>query len=46
MYIVISGAMTLLHDEFEMTNTMKELVVGGTTFGAIFGGFGAGVVSF
>ncbi|KAI8056359.1 general substrate transporter [Thamnidium elegans] len=42
---VISGAMTLLHDEFEMTNTMKELVVGGTTFGAIFGGFGAGVVS-
>jgi len=28
-----------------MSNTEKELVVGGTTFGAIFGGFFSGLVS-
>lgn len=45
IFVVISGALTLLHDEFDMTSVEKELVVGATTFGAIFGGFGAGIVS-
>lgn len=42
---VISGALTLLQQDFNMSNTEKELVVGGTTFGAIFGGFFSGLVS-
>ncbi|KAI9471964.1 MAG: general substrate transporter [Benjaminiella poitrasii] len=42
---VISGALTLLHDEFNMSNVKKELIVGGTTFGAIFGGFFSGLLS-
>jgi SP family myo-inositol transporter-like MFS transporter 13 len=43
--VVISGALGLLHDEFHMSKIQKELVVGGTTFGAIFGGFFSGLVS-
>lgn len=42
---VISGALTLLQQDFNMSNTEKELIVGGTTFGAIFGGFFSGLVS-
>ncbi|KAI7890542.1 general substrate transporter [Mucor mucedo] len=42
---VISGALTFLEDEFHMNSVQKELVVGATTFGAIFGGFGAGILS-
>lgn len=45
LYSVISGALTLLQNDFNMSNTEKELVVGGTTFGAIFGGFFSGLVS-
>jgi SP family myo-inositol transporter-like MFS transporter 13 len=44
--LVISGALTLLQEDFHMTNVQKELVVGATTFGAIFGGFFSGLVSF
>ncbi|KAI9311414.1 general substrate transporter [Dichotomocladium elegans] len=40
---VISGALQPLEDDFTMTITEKELVVGGTTFGAIFGGLLAGM---
>ncbi|KAG1083985.1 hypothetical protein G6F42_021981 [Rhizopus arrhizus] len=42
---VISGALTLLQQDFNMSNTEKELVVGGTTFGAIFGGFFSGLLT-
>ncbi|KAI8877626.1 general substrate transporter [Backusella circina FSU 941] len=41
---VISGALTLLQQDFHMTNVQKELVVGATTFGAIFGGFFSGLI--
>ena len=44
--IVISGALVFIKDEFDLSNTQRELVVGATTFGAIFGGFFAGLVSF
>ncbi|KAI7906785.1 uncharacterized protein BX663DRAFT_548926 [Cokeromyces recurvatus] len=42
---VISGALSLLHEEFHLNNVTKELVVGATTFGAIFGGFFSGLLS-
>ncbi|OBZ83167.1 Proton myo-inositol cotransporter [Choanephora cucurbitarum] len=42
---VISGALTLLQKDFAMTSVQKELVVGGTTFGAIFGGFFSGILT-
>ncbi|KAI7854843.1 general substrate transporter [Circinella umbellata] len=42
---VISGALQPLQDDFHMTTIDKELVVGGTTFGAIFGGFFTGLLS-
>ncbi|KAI8369044.1 hypothetical protein BD560DRAFT_352574 [Blakeslea trispora] len=42
---VISGALTLLQKDFDMTSVQKELVVGGTTFGAIFGGFFSGILT-
>ncbi|KAI8374737.1 general substrate transporter [Radiomyces spectabilis] len=42
---VISGALGPLQDDFHMSTVNKELVVGGTTFGAIFGGFFAGLLS-
>ncbi|KAI8076704.1 general substrate transporter [Gilbertella persicaria] len=41
---VISGALTLLQQDFNMSSVQKELVVGGTTFGAIFGGFFSGII--
>ncbi|RCH93849.1 myo-inositol transporter, partial [Rhizopus azygosporus] len=40
---VISGALVFIKDEFDLSNTQRELVVGATTFGAIFGGFFAGL---
>ncbi|KAI9319070.1 general substrate transporter [Dichotomocladium elegans] len=40
---VISGALQPLQDNFHMSTINKELVVGGTTFGAIFGGFFTGL---
>lgn len=43
---VISGALQPLQDEFGLTVYQKELVVAGTTLGAIFGGPFAGTVSF
>lgn len=45
LYIVISGALTPIEHQFHLTPINKELVVGATTFGAIFGGFFAGLVS-
>ncbi|RCH99340.1 myo-inositol transporter, partial [Rhizopus stolonifer] len=42
---VISGALIPLEKEFIMTTRQKEFVVGGTTFGAIFGGLFAGTMS-
>ncbi|KAI8889435.1 general substrate transporter [Backusella circina FSU 941] len=39
---VISGALGPLQNDFIMTTRQKEWIVGGTTFGAIFGGFFAG----
>ncbi|KAI8971950.1 hypothetical protein BDF20DRAFT_915694 [Mycotypha africana] len=42
---VISGALTSLQDDFHLNNVQKELVVGATTFGAIFGGFFSGLLS-
>lgn len=44
--IVISGALVFIKDEFGLSKAQRELVVGATTFGAIFGGFFAGLVSF
>ncbi|KAF7721926.1 hypothetical protein EC973_003939, partial [Apophysomyces ossiformis] len=41
---VISGALQPLQNDFHLSTTNKELVVGGTTFGAIFGGFFAGLL--
>ncbi|KAG1138474.1 hypothetical protein G6F37_010460 [Rhizopus arrhizus] len=41
---VISGALILIQEEFQMNSVQKELVVGATTFGAIFGGFFAGLI--
>ncbi|RCH81887.1 myo-inositol transporter [Rhizopus azygosporus] len=40
---VISGALVFIKEEFHLSKTQSELVVGATTFGAIFGGFFAGV---
>ncbi|KAI9278735.1 general substrate transporter [Phascolomyces articulosus] len=41
---VISGALQPLQEDFHMESTVdKELIVGGTTFGAIFGGFFTGL---
>ncbi|KAI9259355.1 general substrate transporter [Sporodiniella umbellata] len=42
---VISGALVLIQDEFNLTSVQKELVVGATTFGAVFGGFFAGLLT-
>ncbi|KAI9499214.1 general substrate transporter [Zychaea mexicana] len=42
---VISGALQPLQNDFHMDDVDKELVVGGTTFGAIFGGFFTGLLS-
>lgn len=42
---MISGALGFIHDEFNMSTVQQELVVGATTFGAIWSGFGAGLVS-
>ncbi|KAI8339918.1 general substrate transporter [Chlamydoabsidia padenii] len=40
---VISGALQPIQDEFHLSTVDKELIVGATTFGAIFGGFFAGM---
>ncbi|KAI8141847.1 general substrate transporter [Fennellomyces sp. T-0311] len=41
---VISGALQPLQEDFNIVKTVdRELVVGGTTFGAIFGGFFTGL---
>jgi SP family myo-inositol transporter-like MFS transporter 13 len=45
-HLVISGALQPIQDEFGLDTVKKELVVGATTFGAIFGGFFAGMVSY
>jgi len=42
---VISGALQPIRDEFNLNDTLSELVVGATTFGAIFGGLFAGICS-
>ncbi|KAI9276419.1 general substrate transporter [Sporodiniella umbellata] len=42
---VISGALVLIQEEFHMSSVQKELVVGATTFGAIFGGFFSGLIT-
>jgi SP family myo-inositol transporter-like MFS transporter 13 len=34
-----------IRDEFNLNDTLSELIVGATTFGAIFGGLFAGFVS-
>ncbi|KAG0949172.1 hypothetical protein G6F57_001519 [Rhizopus arrhizus] len=39
---VISGALSPLEKDFVMSIQQKEFIVGGTTFGAIFGGLSAG----
>ncbi|KAI7867955.1 general substrate transporter [Spinellus fusiger] len=41
---VISGALQPLQDTFQLNTVQKELVVGGTTLGAIFGGFFCGMI--
>ncbi|EIE90481.1 hypothetical protein RO3G_15192 [Rhizopus delemar RA 99-880] len=41
---VISGALVFIEEEFGLTSVQKELIVGATTFGAIFGGFFAGLI--
>ncbi|ORX54566.1 general substrate transporter [Hesseltinella vesiculosa] len=41
---VISGALTPIQDEFHLGTREKELVVGATTFGAIWGGLFAGLL--
>ena len=43
--IVISGALSPITQEFGLSTVQQELVVGAGTFGAIFGGFFAGLVS-
>lgn len=43
--IVISGALQPMQKDFFMSTRQKELVVSATTFGAIFSGFFAGLVS-
>lgn len=45
-YIVISGALSPITQEFGLTTVQQELVVGAGTFGAIFGGFFAGLVKY
>ncbi|RCI03132.1 Sugar (and other) transporter [Rhizopus stolonifer] len=42
---VISGALVIIQEEFELTSVQKELVVGATTFGAVFGGFFSGLLT-
>ncbi|OAD76287.1 hypothetical protein PHYBLDRAFT_97609, partial [Phycomyces blakesleeanus NRRL 1555(-)] len=42
---VISGALQPLQEKFGLSTVQKELVVGATTLGAIFGGFFAGLLS-
>ncbi|ORZ08710.1 and other transporter-domain-containing protein [Absidia repens] len=42
---VISGALAPIQDEFHLDDINTGLVVGATTFGAIFGGFFAGLLS-
>lgn len=42
--IVISGALQPIQVDFIMSTSQKQWVVGGTTLGAIFGGFFAGLV--
>lgn len=42
---VISGALSPITKEFGLTTVQQELVVGAGTFGAIFGGFFAGLLS-
>ncbi|KAG1415912.1 hypothetical protein G6F58_006249 [Rhizopus delemar] len=42
---VISGALVFIQEEFGLTSVQKELIVGATTFGAIFGGFFAGLLT-
>lgn len=44
MAIVISGALQPLQEEYGLGTMQKEFIVGGTTFAAIFGGLGAGMV--
>ena len=44
MFLVISGALQPLQEEYGLVTTQKEFIVGGTTFAAIFGGLGAGMV--
>ncbi|KAJ1770288.1 hypothetical protein LPJ74_003349 [Coemansia sp. RSA 1843] len=40
---VISGALVVIKDEWDLSNTQQEFIVGGTTLGAIVGGLFAGV---
>ncbi|KAJ1961508.1 hypothetical protein GGI12_003206 [Dipsacomyces acuminosporus] len=40
---VISGALVVISDEWSLTSTQKEFIVGGTTLGAIAGGLFAGL---
>ncbi|CAO3635331.1 unnamed protein product [Cunninghamella blakesleeana] len=42
---VISGALHPIEEEFDLIHSQSGLIVGATTFGAIFGGFFAGVSS-
>lgn len=44
--LVISGALSPITQEFNLTTVQQELVVGAGTFGSIFGGFFAGLVSY
>ncbi|KAJ2514166.1 hypothetical protein GGI11_004178 [Coemansia sp. RSA 2049] len=39
---VISGALVVIKDEWHLSNTQQEFIVGGTTLGAIAGGLFAG----
>lgn len=43
--LVISGALSPITQEFGLSTVQQELVVGAGTFGSIFGGFFAGLVS-
>ncbi|KAJ2622418.1 hypothetical protein GGI25_004134 [Coemansia spiralis] len=40
---VISGALVVIKDEWNLSNTQQEFIVGGTTLGAIAGGLFSGV---